>query len=317
MNCRKSLIKCIAAIVLFVILLAVTGGSFYLIDFALINEEGKNMSASEERLAERYPEVKLWCDSMRSVHAIRDTFIIDNDGNRLHALYAAADSTRNTALIIHGYGCNSLQYMYLGYMFHKSLGYNIFMPDLYAHGLSDGGDIQMGLKDADDVMLWTDVANNAFGGNTDMVVHGTSMGAATAMILSGKEKKPFIKCYIEDSGYTSAWDEFKFQLDDMFSLPSFPLLHASSMLTKLRFGWSFDEANPLDYVSRCDKPMLFIHSDNDTFVPSWMVHPLYKAKKGEKELWIPSKSAHAKAYSDYPDEYTQRVKSFLTEYGFR
>ncbi len=316
MKSKKTLIKHAAAIILAVVLFAIIGGSFYLVDFALINEEGKDMKASEKRLAERYPNVKQWCDSMRHVKAMRDTFIIDNDGNRLHALYAASsDTTKNTALIIHGYGCNSIQYMYLGYMFHHDLGYNIFMPDLYSHGLSDGGNIQMGLKDADDVMLWTDVANNVFGGNTDMVVHGTSMGAATAMILSGEENKSFIKCYIEDSGYTSAWDEFKFQLNDMFSLPSFPLLNVASTLTNLRFGWKFSEASPLEYVAKCKKPMFFIHSDNDTFVPSWMLDPLYKAKKGVKELWIPAGSPHALAYYDYPEEYTKRVKTFLLKYN--
>lgn len=315
MNCRKSLFKCIAASVLFVVLLVVTGGSFYLVDFALINEEGKNMPSSEQAIARNYPEVKEWLDSIRSVDALRDTFIVDTDGNRLHAVYAsAAVPTRHTALVIHGYGCNSIEYMYLGYMFHHSLGYNIFMPDLYAHGLSDGGDIQMGLKDADDVLQWTDVADYVFGGNTEMVVHGTSMGAATAMILSGKENKSFIKCYIEDSGYTSAWDEFAFQLDDMYSLPSFPMLHASSLLTKLRFGWSFTEASPLEYVAKCNKPMLFIHSDNDTFVPSWMVHPLYEAKPGVKEIWIPARSAHALAYRDYPEEYTRKVGTFIEKY---
>lgn len=275
------------------------------------------MEFSEKRLNERYPVVKQWCDSMRNFNAMLDTFIVDEDGNRLHAVYAAApEATKKTAFIIHGYSCNSIQYMYLGYMFHEKLGYNIFMPDLYAHGLSDGEDIQMGLKDADDVMLWTDVAAEVFGDSTEMVVHGTSMGAATAMILSGKENKPFIKCYIEDSGYTSAWDEFEFQLDDMFGLPSFPLLNVSSLLSKIRFGWFFGESNPEEYVAKCNKPMFFIHSDNDTFVPSWMVHPLYKAKTGKKDLWIVPKSPHAKAYYDYPDEYTSRVAAFLNKYGF-
>lgn len=317
MNNRKSLFKNIAITALFLLLLIVTGGSFYLVDFALVNEDGKDMKVTEERLKERYPDAKQWCDSLREVNALRDTFIIDEDGNRLHAVYAAAAKpTKNTALIIHGYGCNSIQYMYMGQMFNKALNFNIFMPDLYSHGLSDGGDIQMGLKDAEDMMLWTDIANKVFGDSTRMVVHGTSMGAATAMILSGIENKSFIKCYIEDCGYTSAWDEFEFQLDEMYGLPAFPVLHISSLITKIRFGWFFGDSSPLEYVAKCNKPMLFIHSDNDTFVPSWMVHPLYKAKKGDKEIWIPAKSAHAMVYHDYPEEYVKRVDKFLKKYGF-
>ena len=310
----NTLIKNILLSVVLLIAVIVVGGSFYLVDFALVNDEGKDMTASEQAIARNYPEVKQWLDSIRSEKALRDTFIIDEDGNRLHAIYAAsAVPTKRTALVIHGYGCNSIQYMYLGYMFYHSLGLNIFMPDLYGHGLSDGDNIQMGLKDADDVLLWTDVADAVFGGNTSMIIHGTSMGAATAMILSGKENKPFIKGYIEDSGYTSAWDEFEFQLDDMYSLPAFPMLHTSSMLTNIRYGWTFGEASPLDYVSKCTKPMFFIHSDNDTFVPSWMLSPLYSAKQDNKRQWIPAGSAHALAYRDYPEEYTQRVGQFLSD----
>lgn len=54
-----------------------------------------------------------------------------------------------------------------------------------------------------------------------MVVHGISMGAATTMMVSGEAQQPFVKCFVEDCGYTSVWDEFSFQLKDMFGLPEF------------------------------------------------------------------------------------------------
>ena len=57
--------------------------------------------------------------------------------------------------------------------------------------------------------------------------------------------------------------------------------------------------------------MLFIHGDCDDFVPSWMVFPLYESKPGKKQLWITNGSGHAMSYSDYPDEYVQRLQDFL------
>ena len=316
MAVRNNLYRLIISAIV-VVIMAFLGLCLYLIDFSLVNEMGKDMDSASARLEKRYPEVKHWCDSMLNVSAMRDTFIVDEDGNRLHALYASAtDTTRHTAVIIHGYANNNISYMYLGYMFHNKLHFNILMPDLYAHGLSDGDNMQMGLKDADDVMLWTDVANNVFGGDTEMVIHGTSMGAATAMILSGKENKPFIKCYIEDSGYTSAWDELEFQLNDMFGLQSFPIMQVSSLICKMKYGWFFGDANPEEYVSRCNKPMLLIHGDADTFVPFRMLQPLYDVKPAPKEKWIVPRSTHAMAYYDYPEEYTQRISKFLKKYGF-
>ena len=121
----------------------------------------------------------------------------------------------------------------IGYLYHRNLNYNILLPDLQSHGLSEGRAIQMGWKDRLDVMRWMDVANSIFGGKTEMVVHGISMGAATTMMISGEQSAPYVKCFVEDCGYTSVWDEFKQELKSKFNLPSFPLMNATSMPRKL------------------------------------------------------------------------------------
>lgn len=54
--------------------------------------------------------------------------------------------------------------------------------------------------------------------------------------------------------------------------------------------------------------------DADTFVPTWMVYPLYEAKPEPKELWIVPGATHAMSYKDYPQEYTEHVKKFVGKY---
>lgn len=54
-----------------------------------------------------------------------------------------------------------------------------------------------------------------------MAVHGISMGGATTMMVSGEEQQPFVKCFVEDCGYTSVWDEFSHELKSSFFLPPF------------------------------------------------------------------------------------------------
>lgn len=80
-------------------------------------------------------------------------------------------------------------------------------------------------------------------------------------------------------------------------------------------GWSFTEASPVSQVAKCDKPMLFIHGDDDTFVKTEMVYRLYAAKHGVKQLWIAKGSKHAKAYSDHPEEYSTKVCAFVGKYN--
>ncbi len=312
----RKFIKVLGTTLIVVVLLAIMGGSGYMLHFSLGDSSGRDSLLAEQRLGAEYPHIKVWADSLRRSHVIRDTFMTTQDGRRLHALFAPAEKpTRRTAFVIHGYTCSAVYYLYIGYLFRETLGYNIFVPDLHAHGQSEGKMIQMGWKDADDMLEWLPLCNELFRDSLDaeIIVHGTSMGGATAMNLSGKEDMEYVKAYIEDSGYTSVWDEFSYELKEQFGMPEIPLMYTSSGLCKLLNGWSFGEANSVDMVRHCQKPMLFIHSDNDTFVPSWMVHPLYEAKHDPKTLWIVPKSAHHEAYRDYPEEYADRVKAFIEE----
>ena len=57
--------------------------------------------------------------------------------------------------------------------------------------------------------------------------------------------------------------------------------------------------------------MLFIHGDKDSVVPVEMVHRLYEAKIGDKELWILSGVDHGAAYLHDPQIYAQRVRTFV------
>ena len=312
---KKILIYCLICICLLLVLLL--GASFYMVDYALARRHTTWTEKNAwQRMEEYYPWTMEWMDSIRANGVLKDTFIVAEDGRRLHGYYLPSHpkhdtiSMARTALLIHGYRNCAIDMMHLGYMYHHSMGYNIVLPDLHAHGQSDGESIQMGWKDRLDALRWCQVADMLF--HTPMVVHGISMGAATTMMLSGEENLPTnITHFVEDCGYTSAWDEFKGELSSQFSLPAFPLLHLTSLLCDAMYGWNFTEASALRQVAKCPKPMLFIHGDADDFVPTWMVHPLHDAHQGQKQLWLTEGVDHAHSYSYYPDEYTERVRQFL------
>lgn len=308
----KKIVKfCALFFIVFLCLLGV--GSYYMVSYALCPENrGKDIEGSYAYMFKEYPYLRPYMDSLHQAGALRDTFIIAPDGVRLHGYYAYAPApTRQTAVIVHGYTDNAIRMMMIGYMYNKDLGFNILLPDLRYSGLSEGNHLQMGWNDRKDVAQWIDIAPNLFGDSTHIVVHGISMGAATTMMLSGDPQPSTVKCFIEDCGYTSVWDEFKVELKNQFNLPAFPLLHGSDLMCKLRFGWSFTEANALKQVAKCQLPMLFIHGENDTFVPTYMVHPLYNAKPQPKELWLVPSEGHARSYHNFPKEYTEKVKQFI------
>lgn len=302
--------------VLAVLLIIVCGGAIYMFGVSL---DRKVTPTDEEDayafLYDHDPSLKVWIDSLRQESALRDTFIVADDGSKLHALYVrSATESPNTALIIHGYTDNSIRMLMIGHLYNKEMNYNILLPDLRAHGKSDGEYIQMGWKDRLDILKWIDVSKGIYGDTTNMVIHGISMGAATTMMTSGEDLPENIKCFVEDCGYTSVWDEFKHKLKDEYGLPAFPILPATSLYTQMKVDWNFKEASSLEQIKKSKLPMFFIHGDKDTYVPTWMVNKLYEAKQGEKELWIVPGVEHANAYWDYTDEYVAKTNQFVSKY---
>ncbi len=316
------------AIALLTVVVVLAGSGFYMLAYSLRPKQnkGKDLTASYDYMHDEYPHIKPWLDSLQENNAIRDTFIVNKEGKRLHALYAAApEPTCKTALIVHGYTDNAIRMLMIGYLYNKKLKYNILLPDLHNHGLSEGEHIRMGWKDRLDILQWLGIANGIFGQSdsekndtlhrtTQMVVHGISMGAATTMMLSGEKLPEYVKCFVEDCGYTCVWDEFSHELKNQFGLPPFPLMYTTSLLCDIIYGWNFREASALEQVRKCDLPMLFIHGEADTYVPTWMVYRLFEAKSGLKELWIAPGSSHAMAYRDHPETYTSWVRNFTDKY---
>ena len=220
------------------ILLAIAaciGGSLYLIDYALRPERQEpDLQAAIKEECGNYPFITPWIDSLVTHKALRDTFITADDGCALHAFYVyAAKPTRKTALLIHGYGGQATGMLPIGYMYNRSLDYNILLPDLRRAGQSGGEAIQMGWLDRLDVKQWIDTAPSLFGDSLRIVVHGVSMGGATTMMVSGEKLPEYVDCFVDDCGYTSVWDEFALQLDNVFGLPSFPLLNTAELVCRV------------------------------------------------------------------------------------
>lgn len=310
----------VTLLVLGFIMVVVLGSSVYMISYSLVpsNNRGRDYTKAYARLFTRFPNIKSWVDSLQSAGAIHDTFIMGQDGDHHHALLIASSHRSNrTAVVVHGYTDCAVDFLNIAQIYNHDMGFNVLLPDLHACGKSDGKAQQMGWLDRLDVLQWINIADSLWRDSarqSEIVVHGVSMGAAATMCVAGDTTIPAVKCFVEDCGYTSVWDEFAAQMKEQFGLPEFPLMYVTSALCKIKFGWSFGEASPLEQVKKCRKPMLFIHGGKDSYVPTRMVYPLYDAKPVPKELIVFRNTKHARSYSDYPLEYKRIVKRFVNRY---
>lgn len=288
----------------------------YMCNYALLPEEhGNDIEGDWLKTESRYPGISNWYGTLHDSGVFRDTTLTGENGYRLHAVFAPAskpEAAQGTAVVVHGYTDNHICFMNLVRMYRDDLNYNVMVPDLHYHGYSEGRAVQMGWLDRLDVKRFAKMAHDIWGDDF-MVVHGVSMGGATTMMLSGDDDLPeYIRAFVDDCGYSSVWNQFAHNLKDSFHLPPFPVLNSASIVCRRRYGWDFKEASSLNQLAKCERPMLFIHGENDDFVPTSDVYLNYDAKvKGYKEIWIAPGSEHAMSYKDHPEEYTEHVRAFL------
>ncbi|MEB7454191.1 alpha/beta hydrolase [Lysinibacillus sphaericus] len=235
------------------------------------------------------------------------------DSLKLHA-YSIQNShpTDKWAIIFHGYSSDGTQMTKYAKQFYD-MGYHVLIPDARGHGQSEGDYIGMGWHDRFDVVSWIDDIVN-MNEDAEIVLFGVSMGGATVMMASGEDLPSNVKAIIEDCGYSSVWDEFSYQLQAIFHLPSFPIMQFSSVVTKLKAGYTLAEASAVDQVAKSKTPMLFIHGDNDTFVPSTMLDDVYEAANVPKQKLMVEGAGHGGAESLAGELYWETIQQFLETY---
>jgi len=260
------------------------------------------------------PGSTAWYDDLKAQGILKDHWITNEEGKKLHACSVPAKDPENangTAIVVHGYGDNHFVFLYLVRMYRDEFNYNVLFPDLQYHGYSEGEEIQMGWKDRLDMIKWIDVAHDLFKDDF-MVLHGVSMGAATVMMTSGEQLPDYVKCFVEDCGYASVVIQFNNNRKDSFGFIPPDVLQSASLVTKKQHGWGFWEASSMKQVEKCEKPMLFIHGDADDFVPFDNLQMVYDAKKkGYKEMYVCPGAVHANSFQKDPKMYKHRVLNFL------
>ena len=242
-----------------------------------------------------------------------DTYITSSDNLKLHAYEVKNENkTDKWAIVVHGYTSegkllsSKAKHLY-------NMGYNVLVPDLRSHGSSEGDYIGMGWHDRLDIIDWINyiVKNNP---NSEIALNGTSMGSATVLMVSGEKLPSNVKAIVADCGYTSVYDEFSYQLKQLFNLPAFPIMNFSDVVTHIRAGYCLNDASAINQVKKSTTPILYIHGDKDDFVPYYMMDELYNATNSEKEKLTIEGGEHANSDLVNPKLYWSTVNSFLEKY---
>lgn len=329
MKKRKKRIKIILLIICGLLLTVYIVLCNFLVSACLVPSFMEKLDAFEEVTEQSYgAQVKtnaisenhkaLWADTNEWIKEVKEKqsynkyAVYTDDGYKLVAVEFLPENElpHRYALVLHGYtGWKEEMYPYA--MHYAQEGYKVFVPDLRCSGQSEGDYIGMGYTDSTDCLKWINYILSK-DPEAEIVIHGQSMGAATALMMSGLDNLPSnVFAIVSDAAYTDAYSMFGDKITEWFSLPPFPLVDGSILMLRLRGGYNLRDADALAAVKKSSTPTLFIHGDKDAMIPVSMCYDLYEAAASYKELFIVEGAGHAQTIDKDPEEFWKKIDEFI------
>ena len=186
----------------------------------------------------------------------------------------------------------------------------MLLVDERAHGQSEGEYIGFGCLDRKDALGWIGWVLKECGESVQILLHGTSMGGSTVLMASGLELPTQVKGIVSDCAFTSPKYVFTHVLHTMYHLPAFPMIQIADRVNKEKAGYGLDECNAAREVQKATVPILFIHGEADTFVPTRMCKEMYDNCASPKQILTVPGAAHAESYYKDTAAYEQALDSF-------
>lgn len=210
-----------------------------------------------------------WYDTITTVHnSLTDIKqlphenweITSHDGLSLKAVYYPGSSDK-TVIWIHGYTSHAERESAYPGLFYHSLGFNVLVPYLRAHGPSEGKYISFGSMECLDMMKWVDEIN-ARNPEGSILLHGLSMGGGVVLNLTTKEMKN-VKCLIADAPTVSIADCFRDVTGRVFKKKRDLVLPFLFDRYRKEFGVDAEDYEALQKIQGCRYPLLLSAGSNE------------------------------------------------------
>lgn len=241
----------------------------------------------------------------------KEAVVTSYDGLRLFGKCYIASADAPWLIMLHGYRSGAERDFCGGLKFGIDSGFNVLLVDQRAHGKSEGKCLTFGIKERYDCLTWINYVISQAGGSCKIALYGMSMGAATVLMAAGSELPKNVVCIVADCGYTSPKAIIKKVIREMHYpiFPTYALVRLGGMLFG---GFDIEEYSAVQAMEKCDIPVLFIHGDDDRFVPCDMGRENHRHCRAEgKKLLIVPNAGHGMSYMSDKRAYLGTVSEFL------
>jgi uncharacterized protein len=216
-------------------------------------------------------------------------------------------------LLLHGVGDTRL-----GMLSHATFllrnGFAVLLPDMRGHGESGGEIVTYGIKEAEDVRMWSDSLLKRYA-TERLYGIGQSMGAA--ILLESLRRERRFRAVVADSPFAT-FEEISYdRLGQVSGLPKFlfwPMIHVGFIYAWVRYDVNLQDASPEDAIRNISTPVLLIHGTRDTNIPPRHSQELHAVNPAMIHLWLVPGAEHVATLSVSPDLYVRNVTNWFNSH---
>ena len=261
-----------------------------------------------------------WYDTITTVHRSLEEIrklphetlaVTSHDGLTLKGIYYPCESGKNRTVIwVHGYTSHAERESAFPGLFYHSLGFNVLIPYLRAHDISEGKYISFGALEHKDLMEWVKKVNELNPGG-QILLHGLSMGGGVALYAADKQMEN-VKCIIADAPSCSIKEFFDNVSRGVFKDGSGKVSQLAQDRFFREFGVRAADFDAIKTVSGSKYPILLSAGSNEHLEA--LFDKLTACNPMPTEVIILPGCNHGNGMYKQTELYQGAIKAFLEKY---
>lgn len=252
-----------------------------------------------------------WCHELEAV-PYEKVETLSFDGLRLRGRYYHEKDGAPLLLGFHGYRGKPSWDFSCGAQIYKGMGFNVLLIEERGHCSSEGHTITFGINERKDCLSWINYSLDRFGSDTEIVLAGISMGAATVLMSIELGLPENVKGIIADCPFSSPIEIINLVTDRNMRIPdrlAYPFTWtAAALFGHFRLG----ESAAVDSVKSARVPILLIHGEADGFVPVEMSKQIYAANPDMIEFHTFPGAGHGMSCVVDMERYKKLLRDFTS-----
>ncbi len=267
----------------------------------------KNYSELREKMA----EIQSRLENNSGIETVK---IESRDGLTLVGHWHTCEAPKRIIVAMHGWRSGwAKDFGVISDFWHEN-DCCVLYAEQRAQGDSEGEYMSFGLMERYDCLDWVNWVNEQTGGQLPVYLAGVSMGATTVLMAAGLDLPDNVKGIAADCGFTSAHAIWKHVVSDNLHIPYSGINAAyADKLYKDRTEAGTKDCTTIEAMERCPVPVLFIHGEDDPFVPMEMTYENYEACRSPKRLFTVPGARHGMSYLVDKEGYEREMKAFWSQ----